>query len=390
MKKILRVLIPLIAILMISCSDDDSEYIFKATTKFSEKIDNENIQWYAFSEDGFNKVEGPNYASVMTKLPWTESIRISSANNASYKNTKQSFAILNRIGIISFEGSKISLSKDLTLFPSRTADNLVFVDGVPVFSVYKSAFFNNSINNSQYAQTNTEHLFLLQYDKRANVNYPVLNCNNLTEDSGIEVVDYNWDGQVWNCCLKNQEGGKYLYQYLEVRPTASFLSITPATASKKIVTTKIDAQKFRQTEEIQDLKKAPVQIQRLLGGMSEKNSITVEIKNAGGASPIVYSNNLNQNKVELKGKGIISQGWSAVLFRDGTLYVEGAIDGKNILNDGNCVALRLPKLPSGYFYSDFVYTDSILYAAWEECNFYETTRSGFVAINLDETLYSIE
>lgn len=387
MKIHLKVFLVLLSLIMLSCSKKDNEYTFKASETVSAKIDAANIQWYYFSEDGFTAVNGPNYAPVITKAPWTEAIRISDANNASYKNSKKAYAIVNRLGVLTFDGSKVSLAKDVKLFPERTSGNLVFADGVPVFSVYKSAFFNESINNSEYKKKTEDHLFLMQFDDRAKITYPLLNCNNLTEDLEVEVIDFNWDGQIWNCCLKNLEGGKYLYQYMEIRPTASLLSITPASASKKIVTSAISQDEFRKTEEIKDFTGAPERIIKLLGNFASKTVVTVDVKEAGGASPVTYSNNLNQLKNELKGKAIISQNWCAVLFRDGTFYFEGALDGKNVINEGNCIAMRLPKLPAGYCYQDFVISGPALYASWEETSFYETTRSGFVAIDLDNTLY---
>ena len=90
----------------------------------------------------------------------------------------------------------------------------------------------------------------------------------------------------------------------------------------------------------------------------------------------------------LNAKAIIAQSWSAALFEDGTLFIEGALPGKHILREGKPVAVRLPKLPAGFKYSDFVITGSTLYAFWEETNFYTTARSGILEVNLDKSLYS--
>ena len=96
----------------------------------------------------------------------------------------------------------------------------------------------------------------------------------------------------------------------------------------------------------------------------------------------------NSNEKELHATAILSQSWSAALFEDGTLFLEGALPGRHILRSGMPVAIRLPKLPVGYVYSDFVISDTTLYAAWEESSFYETGRAGFLQVNLDRTLYS--
>jgi hypothetical protein len=93
-------------------------------------------------------------------------------------------------------------------------------------------------------------------------------------------------------------------------------------------------------------------------------------------------------ETELNAKAIISQSWSAALFEDGTLYIEGALPGKHILRGGKPVAIRLPKLDKGYIYSDFVISGTTLYAAWEETDFYKIKRSGFLSVDLDSTLYS--
>ena len=52
------------------------------------------------------------------------------------------------------------------------------------------------------------------------------------------------------------------------------------------------------------------------------------------------------------------------------------------------MAIRLPLLPENFVYSDFVITETSLYAAWEETSFYKTGRSGFIYVDLENTLYS--
>ena len=92
-------------------------------------------------------------------------------------------------------------------------------------------------------------------------------------------------------------------------------------------------------------------------------------------------------KKDLQGKALLSQSYSGVLFEDGTLFLEGALPGKHILRGGKAVCIRLPKLPKGFMYSEFTISGTTLYAAWEESSFYKTGRSGFIQVDLDETLY---
>ena len=67
--------------------------------------------------------------------------------------------------------------------------------------------------------------------------------------------------------------------------------------------------------------------------------------------------------------------------------IEGALEGKHILRNGRPVVIRLPVLPENFVYSDFVITGTSLYAAWEETSFYKIGRSGFLYVDLENTLY---
>lgn len=127
----------------------------------------------------------------------------------------------------------------------------------------------------------------------------------------------------------------------------------------------------------------------MLSGFDKTLPFEIEVQNAGGNSPRYYANKIaNSTEKSLKAKAILSQSWSGALFEDGTLFLEGALPGKHILRGGKPVAIRLPKLPAGFVYSNFVISGTTLYAGWEETSFYKTGRSGFIQVNLDKTLYS--
>ena len=63
---------------------------------------------------------------------------------------------------------------------------------------------------------------------------------------------------------------------------------------------------------------------------------------------------------------------------------------KHVVNEGKTTAFKLPRLSAGYTYSYVLIAGSTLFAAWEETAFFETGRSGFVAVNLEEVLYKSE
>lgn len=355
------------------------------------KLQKESHIWYYFTNNGFAEIDKPQNAPFLPMTPWTEAVRISSANNCSQNESEgcKSYAIVNRLGVLSFDEDKPTLAGDIKLFSDRTCGNLVFVNDSPVFSVYKSAFFNDTITDPLYKNANSQHLFLVHFDDSAKISYPIINCNNLISEPNSEITDFSWDGLNWYCCVKTISDVKNTFSYISWKPTTSLLSLSPLVADENITISEIDVDEFRNIKAQLEYKGAPERVKKLLAGFADKIPFTLELKSAGGNSPRVFVNKIeNTDKKELQAKGIISESWSCVLFEDGTLFLEGALPGKHILRGGNPIAIRLPKLPAGYIYSNFVISGTTLYAAWEESTFYKTARSGFLQVNLDKSLYS--
>ena len=152
----------LLSIFFVSCKKDSNKLPVNVPTL---EVKAQNHNWYYFTENGFSPVEKPKFAPQCPSVPWTEAIRISSANSVNAKNGEtQGFAVVNRLGILSFQNNQFDLSKDITLFSDKTAGNLVFYEDTPLFSVYKSTFFNDSIQNATYKNDNSLHLFLVQFE----------------------------------------------------------------------------------------------------------------------------------------------------------------------------------------------------------------------------------
>lgn len=351
--------------------------------------------WYYFTQDGFAEVSSPRQAPLAGSFPYTEAIRISSANNGitGQDGSVKAYALANRLGVLCFEDDKISIAKDVNIFTNRTASNLVFIDGTPLFSVYKSTFFNDTINLEAYKKDKGSHLFLVQFDDVSKISYPVINSTNLTENPNAEVTDFYWDGSEWFCSIKSVDeskgSGRTDFTYIKFKPAAPIVSISPVTARDLITVRESDVNEFRQVMSVKSYSLAPERLRNMLKGFDNSIPFIIQVKTAGGSSARIYENEVSgSQETELKAKAIISQSWSAALFEDGTLFIEGALPGKHILRGGKAVAIRLPKLDSGYVYSDFVISGTKLYAAWEESDFYKVSRSGFLKVDLDSTLYS--
>ena len=370
----------------VSCSKKGKQKDAEVETTIKEV--SRNHKWYYFEDSQVLPVDKPQNVPLKSFVPWTEAVRISSSNNSiSSENT--AYALVNRAGVLCFNGNSFLLQKDITLFEDRTAENLVFFNDTPLFSVYKSSFFNNTISDPVYREDSSQHFFLVQYDVNTGVSYPIINCGNITKLADTEVVDYSWDGRNWLCCLKTVNENRVGFSYVKWTPTSPLLSLTPSTASENIVLADSTEEAFRNTKKpLDSSREAPERIKKLFSGFAADIPFTIEVKTAGGYSSREYYNSASgSDKKELKASAIISESWSAALFEDGTLYIEGALPGKHILRAGKPVAIRLPKLPPQFVYSDFVISGTTLYAAWEETDFFKTNRSGFLMLDLDSTLY---
>ena len=119
----------------VSCSKKGKQKDAEVETTIKEV--SRNHKWYYFEDSQVLPVDKPQNVPLKSFVPWTEAVRISSSNNSiSPENT--AYALVNRAGVLCFNGNNFLLQKDITLFEDRTAENLVFFNDNPLFSVYKS------------------------------------------------------------------------------------------------------------------------------------------------------------------------------------------------------------------------------------------------------------
>lgn len=389
-RKIKAFIILGLCVILSSCSKkNDTTTIPQINEPEIIEVKAQNFSWYYFTDEGFASIDRPQNVPFTSYLPWTEARRISSSNTAVETNEEiaKGFAIVNRLGVLCFENDKITLSKDNYIFDDRTADNLIFIEGSPVFSVYKSAFFNETTKDITYQNDDSQHLFLIQYDDKSKISYPLINCNNLIDEKNTEVTDFFWNGDRWVCSLKTITSTKTFFNYISWKNIIPILSLTPDSATENLEIRQIEFDDFKNQHQILNYTKVPERIKALLKNFSDTQSFNLDVKTAGGFSIRKYENLVDDSEYVLEAKGLLSQSWSGVLFQDGTFFLEGALPGKYVLRMGKPIALRLPKLPVDYSYTDFVISGTTLYAAWEQTEFYQTSKSGFISIDLEKLLY---
>jgi hypothetical protein len=350
---------------------------------------NASHKWFALNKDGYAQVDAPQKAPAALKKPWTEALRVSCMGQSTEKSpldisqggTPRIYALTNRLGIIVMSQDAIKVFKDPQFFDERTADKLVFMNGSPIYSVYRNSYFNEKISSRQPFRP-----FLIQFTADSGVYFPILTYENLSLPQNSEVNDFCWDGSQWFCSIKNYTQTETNFSYLKFRPETALLSISPE--KNLIAIQKSSEDEFRAIRRPKDFSAAPARVKNLLKGLPADFDFYAECKDAGGATArqFIHSKINDPNSIA-RAVVQISGTWIAALFEDGTLYLNGALYANKILNKSKNLALRLPKMPEGYKYTDFGISGATLFAAWEQTDFYETGRAGFLQVDLKPILY---
>lgn len=378
------------AFFLISCNQKNApEQISPASDEvvFLEKS-NSVFEWFSITRDGFEKIERPQKAPPVIKKPWTEALRISymaqAAENSPLdldaKSAPKIFALVNRLGVIAFGAEENKIFKDDSIFANRSAEKIVFMNGVPVISVYKNSFFNEKISAHEMFRP-----FLVQLAQDSGVFFPILTYENLALDEKTQVNDFCWNGSQWFCSTKSSDENETKFKYLKFRPETTLISISPE--KNFLLIEESDEDEFRAQRRPHRFSYAPERVKELLENLPEDFNFYAECKIASGPTPREYLHGRVSSGAMRKATVQISDTWIAALFEDGTMFLNGALYGRKILNGGKPIALRLPKLPEGYVYSDFGISGTQFFAAWEESEFFKTGRAGFIKVDLGKILY---
>ncbi|MBP3708897.1 MAG: hypothetical protein J6I73_00595 [Treponema sp.] len=342
--------------------------------------------WYCFADGAIKEIDAPQHAPLQPEKPWTEAVRISSASSALGDGAAapNAYALVNRVGVLVFSGSSFRLYADAEIFANRTAGNLVFQNDTPVFSLYKSTFFNTTLDDAQ-----NMHHFLVQFDVAQRLAYPLITCADIGLASNSEVTDYVWDGNTFICSVKTVGEEKNEFTYLSVQPKVPLLTLSNANSRNNLLISRVDTDAFRSLVAPAPFETAPARLKEVLAPLEEHATFFITCRTAGGHSPRSYSNQHDSDAAHpFSGVALIADTYVCALFNDGTTYIKGALYGKHIMSNNAVRAFRLPRLPADYEYSSFAISGTTLYAAWEETAFYKIRRSGFLSVDLDAVLYN--
>ena len=218
--------------------------------------------WYCFDGGAVKEIDDVRRTPMQAEKPWTEAVRISSASSAlgNGNEAPSAYAVVNRLGMIVFTGSTFRLYTDAAVFADRTAGNLVFQNDTPIFSLYKSAFFNASLANNASGGV---HQFLVLFDTASRVFYPLITCTALDLPAESEITDFVWDGNTFVCSVKKSAEEKTDFSYLSVQPKIPLLSLSPSSAKSDLLVSETDSGAYRSQATPVDIALAPKRLQEL-------------------------------------------------------------------------------------------------------------------------------
>lgn len=341
--------------------------------------ESDDHKWYYFTNDNFVQIHLPQVSKLQSLKPWTENLRVSSANADTNGN---GFLLVNRLGILIFEGNEEPvLVHDVQLFGSSTAENLVFADNIPYFTLYRSTFFNKAIHESTMSDANRP--YLVRVSQKNRMLYPALTYGDMKVDSSAEIVSSIFDGESWLAAIKTTNEERTTFAYKQWKPLLALDAMQPTTKDGKITLGSSTEEKFYAAHAPEQFSLAPQRLKNLLSAIPPAFAFTVSCYTAGGSSPRLY----NHGDDGTSANALIADGWICTLFADGTTYFNGALKDRPILANGSNIAFRLPKLPKDYYYTHFCISGDFLVVGWEESSFYKTGRSGILVVDLAKIFY---
>lgn len=351
-----------------------------------EKSLNENIKfipvlrWFCFTKEGIQEIESPALVPTTIFRPWTETLRVSGAAEIN----GNSYFLINRLGLALLPDSlenQPEIITDTMYFTDTTVSNLVSVENNPVFHVYRNSFFNSRASESPLP-------FLIQYRDENKIFFPLLRVTDLELNPTAETVHIMYDGHAWTAAFKTSTKEKIDFKYLQFFSYEPLISLTGMPKPEQIQKQELSLDLFKNIVCNYEFEKAPEKVQKLLAQIPPKFALNLNYSSEKTGTPVNYVRHGSaENTLVFKGS-VKDFGTCAIaLFEDGTTYFSGALPNNYILRNGKPVVFRLPKLPKGFIYNDFVISGNILYAAWEEEFFYQTARAGFISVDLKKLLY---
>ncbi|MGP1439709.1 MAG: hypothetical protein ACTTJ3_03095 [Treponema sp.] len=342
------------------------------------------IQTYYFSQKSLGEsheilhgVSSVDKCSECDFLPWTESTRISGIG---FFEGEACF-IVNKIGVFPFSNL---FTQSVDIFPN------------PLFPFFTaSGFYNTDVGFlvKSYKNTMFESIGTFEEDKLNYEELPILNrYNPITKDleailfphhfalpayAALTELYYNAG---WFASFKLDDGKNVQFRYFKFNNINDILnaSYTPITAEifmEAMLPILEDSERFSSL---------PAPLIRLIKIVEEK-SVNIEYFDSNFPSPLkILRNTGKANNLEISK-------YEAVAFsnstKDDTVYALLLNNGKLYIyatKEEVASIYLLPKLPNNFSYTYFALNENVILAGWEEQDFFECGRTGFITVPLEK------
>lgn len=347
-------------------------------TETPSPINIKTHQWYYFTQDNFLPANTIDSITEVAEKPWPQATRICS----SIQIQDEGYFCVNNLGVLAID-NQIKLLKDDKIFNNTTCGNLLNINNTPIIHIYKNNFFLDSqlINDSNDA-------FLYQLKKSTQIFYPLFDYSQIDVKDFFVTEIFKKDNSLY-MSLKKTQKNKTFFDYLCVNLPNEQLFLSNSQNTLLIETKQISEKSYRKIIEPKDFSLAPIRLKELFERISAANNFYVNVISTadGSNTTYFYQSELSTDTMPLTCEAILASNYTIAVFADGTTFFAGSLPDKYILNSGKALVYRLPKLPKGFIYTKIAVANNQLICGWEEVNFYNTLRSGFISIDLNNILY---
>ncbi len=357
-------------------------------------------RWFYFTENGFKETDIPRNAPDITRNPWTQSIRVTS----SLQINDMAYLGVNKLGIIEVPhtygfqengiASTLKLITNPTFFSKGILGEIFNIETTPVLSFYTNSFFTDTDTDKNLLNQNSP--FLVSFDTNSYEFSPLLSQNGveslvqfeaeLTPDKNIytksEIRGVYYDAPIWTVLFKSNLSSRTDFFALSFTTDTPLTTNTNQTLQAKTQT----MSDYREITRPKPSTELPRRLKDLLSPIAEEVSYYVSFSQNNEASSEHFEHISTSSKA-IQGYALALDHCSLAIFEDGTIVFAGSLLAKEVLNDGNPLAFTLPDLGPGYLYGPMVLSGSTLIISWEETSFFETAKSGFLAVDMEQVLY---
>lgn len=369
-KKLLFVAFACLAVFSCKKNDDIQE-----SSKHDIKIIEKAHCWYTFSENDIISVNNINEIPKKLFKPWTETVRVTDAISID----DDSYFLVNNMGLLHFfeenEKPAMKMGYDNLIFSGITANKVLEFNKKPIISLYRNIFFSENENSGKKP-------ILVMFDEETDSFYPLLEKEDLALSDESEVIKIFYDKK-WYFVIKENLEEEVIFSYLTMDSDENFLNLLDKKRKSNINIKTASMTTLEKYTKDNDATTLPENLKSLLIDVPKTINYQINFFDADRKQTSKYTNQHDLTDIYLYAEAFKLGSLCAALFEDGTFLVDGKIYDTQ---SSNRRSFKLPKLPDGFVYTNFIFQKDKLYAGWEEKRNFMVGRSGFLCVELKKVL----